>query len=185
MFLSRECTTAEKRFGATELEIAGLVWVVRRIRYMIEGSPKTLIIFTDYAAARPSLLKPNFAHLKLTSSTLASLGQLDTCHSSNSTSGTNLVDNMLYQMHCLGCFIVPLTPEAEQAMGALEHHLLKYDLENDFQSGKTCLPLSTLSLTPMRHPSLFFGIGTIALHRSGDDSELMMRTWRSDDSIEL
>ena len=50
MFLSKTCTTAEKKLSATELEMAALVWLVKRIRHLIEGSPNTTVIFTDHKA---------------------------------------------------------------------------------------------------------------------------------------
>ena len=54
MFLSRCLNGAEKNYWPTELEVAGIVWVVRKIRHMIEASecPPT-IIYTDHSAAVP------------------------------------------------------------------------------------------------------------------------------------
>ena len=54
MFLSRCLNSAEKNYWPTELEIAGIVWVVRKIRHMIESTecPPT-IIYTDHSAAIP------------------------------------------------------------------------------------------------------------------------------------
>lgn len=52
LFLSRLLTEAETRYWPTELEIAGLVWVVKKVRYMIEATRKpTTIIYTDHSAA--------------------------------------------------------------------------------------------------------------------------------------
>ena len=50
MFLSRMLTPAEERYWPTELEMAGLVWVVRRARHLIEASRHPTIVFTDHAA---------------------------------------------------------------------------------------------------------------------------------------
>jgi hypothetical protein len=50
MLLSKSLTEAERRYWPTELEMAGLVWVVRKVRHLVEASPKTTI-FTDHAAA--------------------------------------------------------------------------------------------------------------------------------------
>ena len=50
MFLSRMLTTAEERYWPTELEMAGLVWVVRKARHIIEASQHPTIVFTDHAA---------------------------------------------------------------------------------------------------------------------------------------
>ena len=51
LFLSRLLTDAETRYWPTELEVAGLVWVVKKIRHMIEASMMPAIIFTDHSAA--------------------------------------------------------------------------------------------------------------------------------------
>ena len=54
MFLSKMLNQAERNYWPTELEIAGIVWVVRKIRHMIESSKIPLtIIYTDYSAAIP------------------------------------------------------------------------------------------------------------------------------------
>lgn len=50
LFLSRMLTSAEERYWPTELEMAGLVWVVRRARHLIEASQHVTVIFTDHAA---------------------------------------------------------------------------------------------------------------------------------------
>ena len=50
LFLSRMLNEAEKRYWPTELETAGLVWVVRRVRHMIEAAKHTTVIFTDHNA---------------------------------------------------------------------------------------------------------------------------------------
>ncbi|KAJ5435515.1 hypothetical protein N7445_006400 [Penicillium cf. griseofulvum] len=52
MFLSRLLTPAEKHYWATELEVFCIVWVVRKIRHMIEAAPEGLtpIAYTDHIA---------------------------------------------------------------------------------------------------------------------------------------
>ena len=50
LFLSRILKDAENRYWPTELEIAGIVWVLRKIRHMAESAPKT-IVYTDHGAA--------------------------------------------------------------------------------------------------------------------------------------
>ena len=50
LFLSRMLNDAETRYWPTELEMAGLVWVVRRVRHMIEAAKNTTVVFTDHAA---------------------------------------------------------------------------------------------------------------------------------------
>ena len=51
LFLSCLLTDAETRYWPTELEVAGLVWVVKKIRHMIEAAVKTTIIYIDHSAA--------------------------------------------------------------------------------------------------------------------------------------
>lgn len=51
LFLSRLLTEAESRYWPTELEVAGLVWVVKKIRYTIEATLlPTTIIYTNHSA---------------------------------------------------------------------------------------------------------------------------------------
>ena len=49
-FLSRLLTPAEKNYWPTELEIAGFVWVVKKVRHLIELSKFGVIIQTDHSA---------------------------------------------------------------------------------------------------------------------------------------
>ena len=50
MFLSRLLTSAEGNYWPTELEVAGLVWTVRKIRHLIESSRSKVVVYTDHAA---------------------------------------------------------------------------------------------------------------------------------------
>ena len=50
MFLSRLLRGPELNYWPTELEIAGMVWVVRKVRHLIESSTKPVIIYIDYGA---------------------------------------------------------------------------------------------------------------------------------------
>ncbi len=50
LFLSRALSVAEKNYWPTELEVAGLVWVIKKVRHMVESSKKPTIVFTDHAA---------------------------------------------------------------------------------------------------------------------------------------
>ena len=54
LFLSKLLNGAEMNYWPTELEVAGIVWVVKHIRHMIDSSkqPPT-IIYTDHSAAVP------------------------------------------------------------------------------------------------------------------------------------
>ncbi|KAI0998999.1 hypothetical protein K3495_g9197 [Podosphaera aphanis] len=52
LFLSRAATSAERNYWSTELEVACLVWIVRKVRHMIEAAKSPVIIYTDHAATR-------------------------------------------------------------------------------------------------------------------------------------
>ena len=50
LFLSKSLNGAELRYWPTELEVAGLVWTVRKIRHLIDSSPLPAVVFTDHSA---------------------------------------------------------------------------------------------------------------------------------------
>ena len=50
LFLSRLLTQAEKNYWPTELEIAGFVWVIKKLRHLVESSRAKVIIQTDHTA---------------------------------------------------------------------------------------------------------------------------------------
>ena len=49
-FLSRLLTLAERNYWPTELEITGFVWVVKKVRHIIESSKSSVTIQTDHFA---------------------------------------------------------------------------------------------------------------------------------------
>lgn len=52
MFLSKLINSAERNYWPTELEVAAIVWVVRKIRHLIEASEAPpVIVYTDHSAA--------------------------------------------------------------------------------------------------------------------------------------
>ena len=51
MFLSRRLSPAEHQYWPTELEVAGLVWCLRKIQYMAESSKLPIWIYTDHGAS--------------------------------------------------------------------------------------------------------------------------------------
>jgi hypothetical protein len=51
MFLSRTLTPAETRYWPTELEVAGVVWAVSKLRHLINSSSRPTIVYTDHSAA--------------------------------------------------------------------------------------------------------------------------------------
>ena len=50
LFLSRLLTQAEKNYWPTEMEVACMVWTVRKLRHMLEGCQSPPIIYTDHAS---------------------------------------------------------------------------------------------------------------------------------------
>ena len=50
LFLNRKLTVAEKNYWFTELKVFGLVWVIRKLRYMVESSELLVIVFTDHSS---------------------------------------------------------------------------------------------------------------------------------------
>ncbi len=51
LFLSRTLTSAETRYWPTELEVAGVIWAVAKLRHLINSSTRPTIIYTDHSAA--------------------------------------------------------------------------------------------------------------------------------------
>jgi hypothetical protein len=51
LFLSRQLKSIEKNYWSTELKIADIVFIIRKIRHMIESSKKLTILFTDHEFA--------------------------------------------------------------------------------------------------------------------------------------
>ena len=49
LFLSKALSDAETRYWPTELEVAGLVWVVQKVRHMIESGKMPTIVYTDHS----------------------------------------------------------------------------------------------------------------------------------------
>ena len=49
LFLSKMLTSAKQRYWSIEFEIAALVWIIKKIRHMIETTIKTTVIFTDHS----------------------------------------------------------------------------------------------------------------------------------------
>ena len=51
VFLSRLLISAETRYWPTKQEIAGIVWVLKKIRHLVESSSIPTVIYTDHGAA--------------------------------------------------------------------------------------------------------------------------------------
>jgi hypothetical protein len=48
MFLSRLLTISEKNYWSTELETTNLIWIIKKVRHLIQSSKKSVIIQTDH-----------------------------------------------------------------------------------------------------------------------------------------
>ena len=54
LFLSKMLNQAEKNYWPTELEVAGIVWVIKKVRHMVESTKKPpVVVYTDHSAAVP------------------------------------------------------------------------------------------------------------------------------------
>lgn len=51
LFLSKSLTSAKRNYWLTKLEVACLVWVIKKIRYIVEAVKKT-IVFTNYSITK-------------------------------------------------------------------------------------------------------------------------------------
>ena len=50
LFLSKLLTDAETRYWPTELEVAALVWAIRKVRHLVEAADLPTIVYTDHSA---------------------------------------------------------------------------------------------------------------------------------------
>jgi hypothetical protein len=50
LFLSRILNVHERNYWPTELEVACLVWILRKVRHIVEASREAVIVWTDHAA---------------------------------------------------------------------------------------------------------------------------------------
>ncbi|SLM33892.1 reverse partial [Lasallia pustulata] len=50
MFLSKMLSTAESHYWPTELEMAGLVWAIKKLRHLVDSTVKPVIIYTNHSA---------------------------------------------------------------------------------------------------------------------------------------
>ena len=54
LFLSKMLNQAEQNYWPTELEVAGIVWVIKKVRHMVESTKKPpTVVYTDHSAAVP------------------------------------------------------------------------------------------------------------------------------------
>jgi hypothetical protein len=51
LFLSRQLKSIEKNYWSTELKITDIIFIIKKIRHMIESFKKFIILFTDHEFA--------------------------------------------------------------------------------------------------------------------------------------
>ena len=66
LLLSRLLTTAERNYWPTELEIAGFVWVIKKVRHLVESSRAHVIIQTDHSAILDILQQSSITSITFT-----------------------------------------------------------------------------------------------------------------------
>ena len=59
MFLSKMLSTAETHYWPTELEIAGFVWVIKKVRHLVDSSKQPTVIQTDHSAILDMMKQTN------------------------------------------------------------------------------------------------------------------------------
>jgi hypothetical protein len=60
-FLSKRLNRHEMNYWPTELEVAGLVWTVRKVRHLVDDASQ-VVVFTDHQATRDIAKQTNFRH---------------------------------------------------------------------------------------------------------------------------
>jgi hypothetical protein len=60
-FLSNRLNKHEQNYWPTELEVAGLVWTIRKIRHLVDDA-KSVVVFTDHQATTDIAWQTNFRH---------------------------------------------------------------------------------------------------------------------------
>lgn len=65
-FLSRLLTPAKKNYWPIELEIAGFVWIIKKIRHINKSSKAKIIIQTDYLSIIDILQQLSITYITLT-----------------------------------------------------------------------------------------------------------------------
>ncbi len=90
IFLSQLLIPAERNYWPTELEIAGFVWVLKRVRHVVESSRSKVIVQTDHSAIlditqQPSITSTNSTtrinvRLVKASQYLHTFSKLEICH---------------------------------------------------------------------------------------------------------
>ena len=103
MFLSHELINAETRYWPTEMKIAALVWIIKKIRHLIETTEHFTVVYTDHSATAAiaqqsslnttSVIKLNFRLIR--SSEYLQRFRLDIRHIHNKT---NTIPNALSRL---------------------------------------------------------------------------------------
>lgn len=69
LFLSKLLNVAEKKYWPTELEVAALIWTLKKVRHLLDhNTDKPVIIYTDHSATtdiarQTTLTGPSLPHI--------------------------------------------------------------------------------------------------------------------------
>ena len=165
MFLSRSINTAERNYWPTELEVAGIVWVVKKTRHMIDSTERApTIIFTDHSAAIPI--------------------SRQTTLSTSSTDKLNLVRALQY----LSSFNLSLRQKSG-ASNVVPDALSRLQAQVDIPAAEKsdildCLYRNTVSLNPAELDALLpeiFAYHSTLVEMTDDFKQCIMQAYMSDD----
>jgi hypothetical protein len=103
VFLSKILTFVEKRYWSIELEVAVVVWIVKKLHYMIKTSKHLIIIWTDHSATtviikqtKLSIINTNKLNLRLVRAVMyLSQFELDVRHKSKRD---HVISNALFRL---------------------------------------------------------------------------------------
>lgn len=132
LFLSKTLTPAETRYWPTELEVAGLVWVVKKLRHLIEATNLTTVVYTDHQAIvdiakqsslnTTSLVRLNLRHVR--SSEYLARFRLDIRYKPGKT---NTVPDALSRLPKADS--IPDVPDRPLAVTQAQTHLLQQGVQ--------------------------------------------------------
>ena len=140
MFLSRMLTSAEHNYWPTELEIAGFIWVIKKIRHLVDSSLH-VIIQTDHSAildivkqksivATTSTVRMNLRHVRA-SQFLSQFKQLEVRHKPGKA---NIVPDALSRLASLDTpKLAPEYDELEALLNEVNYTATVVEMSPDFR----------------------------------------------------
>lgn len=145
LFLSKLLTPAEARYWPTELEVAALVWVVKKLRHLIEASHHHTVVYTDHQAIidiakqsslnTTSVVRLNLRHVR--SSEYLSRFRL---HIRHKPGKSNIVPDALSRL--------PATAmEAPPTVAKARRHLMRSTLPHTGMEEELAYPIAVIELS--------------------------------------